>query len=360
MTISSAASRAPTAHRRHFDGIQALRFVAALLVVVTHTIFYAHERLDPSFAPWSYGSVGVDVFFVISGFVMMHAVRSMPASADAWKTFARRRLERIVPLYWIATTLKVVSLFVVPSAVLHATLEPVNVVASYVFVPTRNAEGNIEPVLGVGWTLVFEVAFYALVALCLAARVQVLPVVAVVLTTCAALWWAFDPGRPPWAVYFDPIVLFFLIGMVIAEFSLPGRRRWLWTTWALALVALIAVLVAPGVDGSFERNAPARFASVTALVATTVLAEGHLRRMTPGWLLTGGVASYALYLFHPMIAPAVPELFARLGWTNGWLSVGVSVPLAVASSIAIHRHVERPIAAALMRRRATRHPAPSP
>lgn len=346
-TLSPAG---PFRDREHFSGIQGLRFVAALLVVVTHTVFYAHERLDPSFRPWSYGSVGVDVFFAISGFVMMHTVRRLEGTPRAWAIFARRRLDRIVPLYWLATTLKVLTLVLVPSAVLHATLEPANTLGSYFFIPTRNAEGNIEPVLGVGWTLVFECAFYALVALCLALRLRVLPTVGAVLVTCSALWWAFDAARPAWAVYFDPIVLFFLIGMVIAELTRPARRGWLWAVLAVSLVAVVIVLATSVGDGGFGRNAPARFAGVTAVVAATVLAEGPLRRVTPTWVLTGGAASYALYLFHPLVAPAVPELFARLGWIDGWLSVAVSVPLLVALSFVIHRRVERPIARVLARR----------
>jgi exopolysaccharide production protein ExoZ len=340
----------PSDDHEHFSGIQGLRFVAALLVVVTHTVFYAHERLDPSFRPWSYGSVGVDIFFAISGFVMMQSVRRLEGTPRAWRTFARRRLHRIVPLYWIATTVKVLSLVVVPSAVLHATLEPANTLGSYFFIPTRNAEGNVEPVLGVGWTLVFEMAFYALVALCLALRVRVLPTTGVVLVSCAALWWAFDAARPAWAVYFDPIILFFFIGMVTAELTRPARRGWLWAVLAVSLVALAVVLVVPVGDGGFGRNAPARFASVTAVIVATVLAERPLRRVTPGWVLTGGAASYALYLFHPLVAPAVPEVLSRLGVIEGWLSVVVSIPLLVFMSFVIHRRVERPLAGALARR----------
>src|ERR1700730_16626449 len=91
---------------RKLLSIQALRIVAAGLVVVTHSTFYAFERLDRNFFVWQRGTRGVDIFFVISGFVMIYSSQKLLALPGGWKTFAERRIVRIVPLYWLILRLK--------------------------------------------------------------------------------------------------------------------------------------------------------------------------------------------------------------------------------------------------------------
>ncbi len=121
-----------------YDGIQALRFVAALLVVFTHSTFYVGERLIPGFPVWSNGAAGVDIFFVISGFVMVISSQELLARADGWRIFMMRRIARIVPLYWIATSLKLVAVISVPSLAINAGLDPWQCVKSFLFLPSFN------------------------------------------------------------------------------------------------------------------------------------------------------------------------------------------------------------------------------
>lgn len=147
-----------------FDGIQSLRLVAALLVVITHSTFYTHERLNSNIEVWRTGAIGVDIFFLISGFVMLITADRFIISKHGWKEFAARRLLRIAPMYWLATTVKLLTMLAIPSAVLHAKLDIGNVILSYFFLPSRNIDGQFAPLLGVGWTLVFEMFFYALFA----------------------------------------------------------------------------------------------------------------------------------------------------------------------------------------------------
>lgn len=87
--------------RTKFDGIQSLRFIAALLVVITHSTFYAGELIDPGIETWHFGEVGVDIFFVINGFVMMISTGGLSSTKDGWKYFGMRRLVRIAPMDWI-------------------------------------------------------------------------------------------------------------------------------------------------------------------------------------------------------------------------------------------------------------------
>ncbi|QHF23622.1 acyltransferase family protein [Rathayibacter sp. VKM Ac-2804] len=342
-----------TADRPLFEGVQVLRFVAALLVVFTHSRFYASEHLDASIGVWGGGAAGVDLFFVVSGFVM--AVTAAPFEvAGGWRFFAVRRLIRIVPMYWIATTLTVVAILAQPGAAQQAGLTPWSAVASYLFLPTRDPDGQIAPLLGVGWTLTFEAAFYVVFALGLLLRRAVLVFASTVMILVASgqLLRGGGDDWPAWAFYFDQIVLYFVIGMVIGGIVLrPDARRRLLVALGVALA--VAVLGAVASDGpAWQHDGLTRKGIIAAVFLAVLLAEPLLRglRRRPAVhrfllrpLLYLGDASYSLYLFHPLVGPAVPALLAVLGLRSGAVSVVGSVLLAVTAGALIHRFVEKPI-----------------
>jgi exopolysaccharide production protein ExoZ len=116
-----------------FLTIQALRAVAALLVVLYHAFNMWGERVDAA-APgvsWENGAAGVDIFFVISGFVMVVSSRRIIGQAGAWLTFLRHRIMRIVPLYWLLTSGKIAAVVLLPALVVGTKLDLAFVVRSY-------------------------------------------------------------------------------------------------------------------------------------------------------------------------------------------------------------------------------------
>src|SRR5665213_2734258 len=166
---------APEPSRTNFLTIQALRAIAALLVVLLHAFETWGERVDPA-APgvnWENGAAGVDIFFIISGFVMVISSRRLMAQAGGWLIFLRHRVVRIVPLYWLLTTLKVLAVAVLGGVVLRTSLDFGFVAGSYLFLPVTDSAGHFRPVLPVGWTLTYEFLFYLLFAAALAMRVDV-------------------------------------------------------------------------------------------------------------------------------------------------------------------------------------------
>jgi peptidoglycan/LPS O-acetylase OafA/YrhL len=349
----SAAQRTdlPQAKPGKYQGIQALRFIAALLVVVTHSTFYAHERLSSSVPVWNDGVVGVRVFFVISGFVMVASTTSLAGTRDGWKYFSMRRIIRIVPMYWMATTVKLLTMLVLPAAVLHSALDPGKVVLSYLFLPSRNADGAVEPLLGVGWTLVFEMFFYAVFALALLVRANVIYLTGgvLVLVACGSLFRG--ANWPAWAVYFDPIVLYFLVGMLIAKLTLNPRtrRRLAPAVLAVLVLGILYMVIHPDIDGSLN-NRVFEMLAVSAIVLAVAWLEPLIGRGIPKFATFLGAASYSLYLFHPLIAPAIPEVLVRLGVTNGVVSVLLSIAAALIATTLIYRFVELPVTAWLQTR----------
>jgi exopolysaccharide production protein ExoZ len=326
-----------------YESVQALRLVAALLVVVTHSTLYAHDRLDQRFSIWGFGTIGVDVFFVISGFVMMVSSNKYLKDDSYWKKFALRRIVRIGPMYWIATTVKLLTLLVLPGAVLHAALHPGQVALSYLFLPSRNVDGNLEPLLGVGWTLVFEMAFYAIFTLALALRVNVMAFCAACLSLLALGSLFVDHAAgPAISFYLDPIVLYFLVGMVVAKWTID--RSWRRAAGWFAYILMLWVTIDSFNDQrGFDLDQLTRNVGVTAVFFAVIMAEPILSRRIPRAVVFMGDASYSLYLFHPLLAPAVPVVLSKFDLINQPLSVALSVVGVLIASALIYKFVERPI-----------------
>ncbi|WP_191905668.1 acyltransferase family protein [Microbacterium caowuchunii] len=326
-----------------YDSIQALRFVAALLVVITHSTYYVADRLDPSFFVWKGGTVGVDIFFVISGFVMMITASPFQKIRGGWKYFAMRRVTRIVPMYWIATTAKMATLLVLPGVAINSALNPQHVLFSYLFLPTLNEAGKGEPVLGVGWTLTFEMFFYAVFAIGLLVRANPYMFASAIMVLAAAGHLIRGDGVwPIWAFYFDKVVLYFVIGMTIAKVATsPTLRRYI--PQMLAGLAAVGVALAVIGHGDWSRNAWFRTVVVAAIVLAAVAAERWVGHSIPRPVLFFGDASYSLYLFHPLIAPLVPAVLAIIGVRVGWLSVLGSIMAALVGSALIYLWIEKPI-----------------
>lgn len=128
--------------------LQILRALAAISVV------YYHAAPQPRF-----GSFGVDIFFVISGFVMGMLVINLQSSG----VFIIKRLARIVPLYWTITTIVLILTLIKPDLLNSTQFSIINYLKSLLFIPYFKNNGLIQPLLGVGWTLNYEMFFYVVI-----------------------------------------------------------------------------------------------------------------------------------------------------------------------------------------------------
>jgi exopolysaccharide production protein ExoZ len=130
---------------RKFDSIQYLRAVAALAVVLYHAGGLRHGDT------FAVGAAGVDIFFVISGFVMWSTSSAHPQSA---REFFIRRLARVAPMYWLLTLLLVAGALLVPAAFPRLKLETFHTTLSLLFIPARSPVNDqlLWPVLVQGWT----------------------------------------------------------------------------------------------------------------------------------------------------------------------------------------------------------------
>lgn len=324
-----------------FDGIQCLRFVAALMVVLTHSTFYASERLTPGSYVWGRGTMGVDIFFVISGFVMYVSSIQLEGQVGGWKAFATKRLVRIVPLYWLLTSVKLAILIAVPAAVLHAEIDWIYIAQSYFFIPASNVDGNVEPLLGVGWTLIFEMFFYLLFTVSLLLRMRVLPFVSVILALCALGSLFRGPEWPAAAIFLDMRVLEFLAGMLIAKYFAQSVRP-LWLAVSCVAAGFLLIFFAPSAGPGLGRLVTLVLPA-SLVVFGVISLEPHFRGRFPVWMTFMGAASYSLYLVHPIVAPAAPATMAKLGVTIGWLSILGSLGVALVCAVGVYLAFEKPV-----------------
>ncbi len=331
----------------YFTGVQALRFVAAFLVLIAHSTLAVHERIPSAgITVWTDGAVGVKIFFVISGFVMVVTGYSLVGQPNGYFKFIERRLIRIVPLYWMATTMKLAILLIVPSVALHSELDWFHVLSSYLFVPHLNAEGEFRPLHALGWTLNYEMAFYVSFAVALLLRVRPLVFVGLLFGAAFGLGFAFElPRESVLSFYASGLILLFVAGMGLGEVVLLRRN-----VPPMIGVILFLVSVANFVAVSFDDGALTRWlyysgCSAVLLVAGVVFLEPLIAQRLPKWCVHLGDSSYSLYLLHPFVVVSVGLLAAKLGVTDGPLALLTMISASIVLGILGFQLLEAPATA---------------
>ena len=339
--------------KQGFLGVQALRGLGALMVVVFHTTFMMHYRLDENFSILGPGAAGVDLFFAISGFIMVVATRDMWGKADtAWPFFARR-LMRIVPLYWIMTTVKFLQLHISHPEMLTNW----NTVASYLFIPAWNFEHRIFPMLLQGWTLSFEMLFYGLIALCFFFKKAPVWPLSILFAVLGIIGCLVLPSSYAVVSLLDQRLIEFGFGMLIARAMLAEHI--MPKTLATLLIPLCLVAVfATGLWASAYDYRLLLWGIPMALLLAAVVAreDAALWRLPLVQLL--GDASYAIYLTHDYAISVVRVALQKLH-LSGLLAYVFGISTAIIIScivgIIVHKFIEKPITRWLHQRFHLRH-----
>lgn len=311
-------------------GIQYLRAFAALAVVV----FHAAERTGGHFA---IGAAGVDVFFVISGFIMWVISDRRPVTPQR---FLLDRIKRIAPSYWLVTGIMVAGALagLFPNLQLSAG----HLLGSLFFIPVRSpSSGEIWPVLVQGWTLNFEMFFYVLFAgaLFLPRQWRL-----VFLTTVFGLFFVAgllaDPSSAALATYTRPIILEFLGGVFIAELWI--RRKVAGTSLGLACIGAalcgFAAIYLMGAEFDESICGPLAMALVFGMVSLET--GGSIGRVPVLTYL--GDASYSIYLWHTLAISVAVKAAEILGIGGGLTLLG-AIAGGTIVGVGAYELVEKPL-----------------
>lgn len=346
----------------HFDGLDLVRILACALVLLNHLAVFSFQGVAitpatgdeafPILAPFAdVGAVGVQIFFVISGFVIsFSSMRTSPSG------FILNRAARILPTLWLCALIALV-----------ARLATEGVSSALFFAFAKSAVlSPIGPYIdGVVWTLVVEAAFYILVFLVMW-RFQVSPRallrLALALSLASGAFVALSAGvklagSETFAGSYFAIAerfwfkvallrhgVFFACGIVLWAIAAGhiGRSGWLWLAvlTALGLMEIAGFAHDPGVGLA---SAAVWFAGLALIVISVLFSPAIHRALSPVLRVTRelGNLSYPLYLNHYVLGAAItPPLFALLG--PGWALAGVLFVL-VGSSLMISLFVEKPL-----------------
>ena len=329
------------------NNLQVLRALAALLVVFAHTATLNR----PLLSPWlSWGQAGVDLFFVISGFVMVYTTASKQVTPGK---FALNRIIRIVPMYWALTLAVFAVALVAPSLLNSSRADWGELLKSLFFIPFVKSNGEVHPLLFLGWTLNYEMFFYALFAASLAIRSVGLRtgLMMLVLALLVLAGGMLEPASRVAQFYTDPILLEFLFGMLLGYLHWRFRSTAVPSSWSYAAFALAALLIVPQLFVSLDWHRAAVWGVPAALIVLgALLLEQSGRSHSGRFLLLIGAASYVLYLTHPFVEIPIEKatlLFGLNGAPYVLVSIALGVALATTVAIVVHLAVERPVTALL-------------
>lgn len=190
--------KAASFHNNHFDSIQALRGIAALFVVLEHVRFL------------TCGAFGVDIFFCISGFMIMYTTHT-----QGTKHFLSKRLIRIVPLYYLMTLGTFLLLLFFPAMFQQTRAEISYLLKSLLFIPFDIGNGIIQPLVRIGWTVNCEMLFYLLFFLSMHISHKYRGAIcSFFLGTLVLLAKLLPVGTPILLFYGNPVMLEFIFGIV--------------------------------------------------------------------------------------------------------------------------------------------------
>jgi peptidoglycan/LPS O-acetylase OafA/YrhL len=343
--------------------IQVLRGVAALLVVLNHATNVIDARADFVHGTWidypalnNLGAIGVDIFFVISGFAMAEAVRAKPDRSAA--RFLIERFVRIMPLFW---TMSVVA--AAASFALGTPMSLASAANTITMLPIFPQEHYAAPILVVGWTLAFEWMFYLLIAAGVLVSRRHAVTIAMALAIALALLSLEPTERPPLGkLVFNTMYAEFGFGIAIAWLWRAGRlnrrpvKGWLllalaaagigWTLWRdISYFAYLDTLFAGHADRSRALlwGVPsAAFTAGALALGEWWLARGGGRGGGWQWALRIGDASFSIYLVHlPLMWIAEAALPAVS--VPGEMIVALLSLASVGVGLAVYRWGEQPL-----------------
>lgn len=329
--------------------IQVLRALAVLLVLLSH-LFRIDEKYsaDVLLDDWALvGKSGVDLFFVISGFIMVMVTEGRREGFRRAAVFLYRRLLRIYPVYWFYTTIVLVVYLLRPGMVNSG--EASSIWGSYLLWPSDSPF-----LVAVGWTLVYEVYFYLVFAL-----LFFLPRSFLVggLLVWAGFVLVLSFWSEAWSVWArcatNPLVYEFIFGALLAIFCLKNAPKIsLVTSLGLVILAIITVFWGGEWYLFTEGDTPKGWWRVLVFGVPSVVLVYAAYAMdfsnvhAPRWLVLAGDSSYSTYLSHVMVLSVLGYFWVWIGRYFALSSLWVLPFMVVACFVygwVSYRFIEKPL-----------------
>ena len=352
---------------KRLDSIQCLRGIAALLVLFFHLAEFQREMAYENIADialvsglWDRGWAGVDLFFVISGFIMVYVTRETGHSLNDVRQFLVSRITRIYPLWWVCAGIMVVYFWMtygIPAAPdrIAGPDEAVTYAVKSMFLFPQQS----EPILGLGWTLIHEMFFYIVFALILFfPRKYLLAALTSWALITVALSFAIPPasfGRSIAELMASPLSLEFIAGGIagwlVSRRNFAAPQLCFYAGLILALVGLIFFPLGLGVSYTVSRVA-IFMVPFFLLTYGAVGREIMIGKAYPSWLTRLGDWSYSLYLTHYIVLVTLRRIYriaapdslkvGAEGALDNIVFAGLTIVISISVAAIFYTFIERP------------------
>ena len=352
---------------KRLDWLQSLRGIAALLVVLAHSYYFLQSTKYDDLAKSMLlpGAMGVDIFFLISGFIMTITTQNNDGSLITTATFLIKRFLRVWPIYAILTIAAVFLLR--PSGFLNYPAGQIALIKSLLFLPVDpSTPPYFGLAYGLGWTLNFEMYFYAVLGLSLLAknyRWEVfyswifITIIVIPLITSGMVSLSVKHDYHLSLTYINqitnPIILLFVAGVIVgklylSEFEIKNKVN-------ARLLSALTVIVAlawtysgiPNFHGILGWGLPITIAFLTIAISSKTLSFNP-----PAWTIWIGEISYSLYLSHRLTQVSSTKVLVFLGverFGQTWLFVILTTLLSILMASIFYYLVEKKISVAIQR-----------
>jgi len=328
---------------RRLDALQLFRGIAALGVVFHHATqsvsAFSNEKMpDLLHSLFGYGYLGVDFFFVLSGFIILNSHFDDNKGIDSARSYLLKRVLRIFPPYLPISILLLVSYTVFPG--LSAGVRgDISIISSLLLLPSEN-----PPALSVAWTLIHEMLFYIVFLLFFIGK-RLFAVVACFWAIAIIYFESAIGGQisnPLFSRLFAVINLEFIMGMAcgIAWKRFGERKFYGVLSLALGFILLpVLIFLNLGEDSRAFFGIPFSFIVLGGAQLST-----RSQSFIPATGILLGDASYAIYLIHNPLQSLTSRIVRYFSTVSSWwLMLIVGVLASVIAGIAYHKLFEKPV-----------------
>jgi exopolysaccharide production protein ExoZ len=289
--------------RSQLDQIQFLRGIAAFSILIAHTPYIQR------------GHFGVDLFFIISGFIMTYVTEK------SHEKFLLKRAVRIVPLYWLGTIGLYVIAVVAPGVLNTATDSVVDLFRSLFFIPYFNGR-TVEPLLRLGWTLNYEVFFYLLFFIsCVISQKYRALIASSMILLLVCVGFRVESDNILIGFYTDPILVEFIYGMAafyvyrVASKNVDNLKSiYAKIGFILGVALYIRLFFVQTIEDQVHRHLSW---GLPCLLIFMLVVLGGRKVKIFGWFVILGNISYSLYLFHPYVIHLVDRKIFSISTASG-------------------------------------------
>jgi exopolysaccharide production protein ExoZ len=338
---------AATGQARTLLSVQYARGVAAVSVL----LFHAFNDANATGYPEQVLQAGVDLFFVISGFIMW--VTTFQSDIGP-KAFLGKRVRRIVPLYWLFSAVAVLTAAVAPQ--LGKSTGTEHAIASFLFLPAVNpVTHKAEPLLAPGWTLNHEMLFYVIFALAItlaSRRWRLIAVIGINVALAVVGWLTHGPLIV--SFYTNPIILEFVFGVIVGWIYTGGYKTSRRVSGTVVTVSALTMVFFAAAWGQTVILRVALWGIPAALIVLGLALAENARPFARrrSWKFLGD-ASYSIYIVHGVMLSALFSIVNHLHAPD-IVMIPFGAPAALIGGLIVYRYIESPMTRYLNGRRRAR------